>query len=372
MVIRPFWIEKIEKLWEKRAIVWLSGVRRVGKTSLTKMMNNSHYINCDLPSVRKRLSDPESFFTSLDKKTVVFDEIHQLNNPSEVLKIAADEYPWIKVLATGSSTLEASRKFRDRLTGRKYSLYLPPVLWTESQGIFNNPSLDHRLLNGGLPEPFLSKEKDNDFFLEWLDSYYARDIQELFPVRNRDGFMKLMEILLRQSGNLMEYSELSKLCGISRPTVMSYIEALRIAHFVFILRPFHGGSSREIVKRPKAYCFDTGFVSFAKGWSRIRDEDRGVLWEHMVLDMIRSEHPENNIFFWQDKSSREIDFIINMPDGEVDIIECKVNPDNLSTTVLSHFRASYPRGKNYCLSPFIKTDYKLRINNLEISFQASI
>lgn len=372
MVVRPFWLEKIDQLWGKRSIVWLSGVRRVGKTSIAKMLFDSQYINCDLPSVRQRLSDPESFFISLDKSVVIFDEIHQLSNPSEILKIAADEYPGIKILATGSSTLEASRKFRDSLTGRKYSIYLPPVLWTESRGIFNEPSLDHRLLNGGLPEPFLSKEKDNDFFLEWLDSYYARDIQELFPVRNRDGFMKVMELILRQSGSLMEYSELSKLCGISRPTVMSYIEALRIAHFVFLLRPFHGGSSREIVKRPKCYSFDTGFVSFARGWSEIRDEDRGILWEHMVLDLIRSKYPENSIFYWQDKSSREIDFIIKMPDGKIDTVECKINPDSLSTSVLSHFRGLYPTGKNYCLSPYIESGYKLTIENLEILFQSTL
>jgi hypothetical protein len=44
---------------------------------------------------------------------VVLDEIHRLTNPSEVLKIAADHFPKVRVVATGSSTLAARRKFKD-------------------------------------------------------------------------------------------------------------------------------------------------------------------------------------------------------------------------------------------------------------------
>jgi len=47
------------------------------------------------------------------------DEVHRLDNPSELLKIAADHYPDLKIIATGSSTLGASDRFKDTLTGRK-------------------------------------------------------------------------------------------------------------------------------------------------------------------------------------------------------------------------------------------------------------
>src|SRR4030042_112797 len=119
MIDRPFWIDRIKEAWRSRPIVWLSGVRRVGKTTLAHMLPEAVYLNCDLPSVGRRLFDPESFYDNLDKETIViFDEIHRLEEPSRVLKIAADAYPHLKVLATGSSTLAATRKFRDSLTGR--------------------------------------------------------------------------------------------------------------------------------------------------------------------------------------------------------------------------------------------------------------
>ena len=138
MIERPFWIQRIYQAWEKRPIVWLSGVRRAGKTTLAQMFPRAAYQNCDLPSVGRQLFDPESFYDSLDKGTIViFDEIHRLEDPSRLLKIAADAYPHLKVLATGSSTLAATKKFRDTLTGRKHMIYLSPVLWSECTGNFN-------------------------------------------------------------------------------------------------------------------------------------------------------------------------------------------------------------------------------------------
>ena len=76
-------------------------------------------MNYDLPSVGRQLADPESFFDGLAQETiVVLDEIHQMADPSRLLKIAADGYPHLRILATGSSTLAATKKFRDALTGR--------------------------------------------------------------------------------------------------------------------------------------------------------------------------------------------------------------------------------------------------------------
>ena len=88
-------------------------------------------MNCDLPIVEDMVSDPQLFYRGCAKPVVVFDEIHQLRDPSRLLKVGADLFPQLKILATGSSTLAASRKFRDTLTGRKRLVHLTPVLWSE-------------------------------------------------------------------------------------------------------------------------------------------------------------------------------------------------------------------------------------------------
>jgi len=369
MIERPFWIKRIRQAWENRPVVWLSGVRRVGKTTLAQMFPEAVYQNCDLPSVARQLFDPESFYDRLDKGTIViFDEIHRLEDPSRLLKIAADAYPHLKVLATGSSTLGATKKFRDSLTGRKHMIYLPPVLWSECIDNFHIKELDRRLLYGGLPEPLLSETKDATFFSEWMDSFYARDIQELFGIRNRTGFMKLLHLLLRQSGSLMDYTHLARLSDLSRQTVKAHVEAMSIAHAIFLLPPFHGGGRREITQRPKCYSFDTGFVTFVKGWDSIREEDRGLLWEHLVLDTLRALVDDHSLFYWRDKSGREVDFLVKRGRQQSDAIECKINPDQFDPTHLTVFRSLYPEGKNYVLSPNIKSSYQRRYGNSKVDF----
>lgn len=369
MYTRPFWIQRIEQAWKKRSIVWLSGVRRVGKTTLARMIPDTVYLNCDLPSVCRMLTDPESFYDGLKKgTTVVFDEIHRLDDPSRLLKIAADVYPHLKVLATGSSTLVATRKFRDSLTGRKHMIYLPPVLWMECPGGFGITDIDHRLLHGGLPESLLSQKKDAAFFSEWMDSFYARDIQELFGIRNRTGFMKLLHLLMRQSGGFIDYTNLAQLSELSRPTVKAHVEAMCAAHAVFLLPPFHGGGRREITQRPKCYAFDTGFVTFAKGWDSIREEDRGLLWEHLVLDTLRTSTENRTIYYWRDKTGREVDFVIKGNGRQVDAVECKINPDRFEPESLTVFRENYLEGKNYVVSPAVKTPYQQRFGKLMIRY----
>jgi hypothetical protein len=361
MVERALWLDRVQRAWTRRSVVWLSGVRRVGKTTIARMLPDAVYLNCDLPSSVRALEDPELFLDAQAADAVlVLDEVHRIDDPSRLLKIAADEYPQLKVLATGSSTLAATRKFSDTLTGRKRSIHLCPVLWQECAEAFGVPDLDHRLLHGGLPELLLAERKDPAFLNEWIDSFYARDILELFGIRNRQGFLALFRLLLRQSGGQLDYSQLANLSEMSRVTVKAHIEAMQIAHVVHLLRPFHGGGKREIVSRPKCYAFDTGFVTFEKGWDTIRSDDRGLLWEHLVLDSLRFHYADEDIYYWQDKSRREIDFVIRRGRDRVDVVECKINPDRLDAAPVEALRALYPDGDNYVVSPAVKTPTRLR------------
>jgi predicted AAA+ superfamily ATPase len=117
MVKREYWLDRIERQWQRRSILWLRGVRRVGKTSLAQSLADVEYFDCELPRVRRAMEDPESFLEGLGERRIVLDEIHRLPNPSEMLKIAADHFPKVRILATGSSTLGASSRFRDTLAG---------------------------------------------------------------------------------------------------------------------------------------------------------------------------------------------------------------------------------------------------------------
>src|SRR5439155_10348994 len=157
MVKRRYWLTRIDESWRHRTVLWLRGVRRVGKTTLAQSVPNVEYFDCELPSVRRAMEDPEAFLRSVSVKRIVVDEVHRLPNPSELLKIAADHFPGLRVLATGSSTLGASSRFRDTLAGRKTELWLTPMIQIDLIE-FGNTDLPHRLLHGGLPPFFLSPE----------------------------------------------------------------------------------------------------------------------------------------------------------------------------------------------------------------------
>ena len=337
----------------------------MGKTTLSRMLPHARYLNCDLPSVRRTLEDPELFFDTLPPDAVpAFDEVHRLPDPSRLLKIAADEYPGLRVLATGSSTLAATGKFRDSLAGRKLEVHLCPVPWEECIDAFAIAELDRRLLHGGLPEALLGERPDGSFHSEWIDSFYARDILELFNIRSRQGFLTLLRLLLRRSGGQVDYTSLASSSELSRVTVKAHIEAMEAAHVVRLLRPFHGGSKQEIVSRPKAYAFDTGFVAFERGWQQIREDDRGILWAHLVLDALLMRFHRDEVFYWQDKSRREVDFVIRRGDGAIDAVECKINPDRLDPRPIEVFRRLHPRGANYVVTPLDREPYRIRRRGL--------
>lgn len=367
MIERPFWHDQIEIAWHKAPLVWLTGVRRVGKTTLAQTYKDALYLNCDLPSIAEQLSDPERFYTSVTAHKIIFDEIHQLSAPSQVLKIGTDAFSHLKILATGSSTLAATKKFRDSLTGRKRSVHLLPVL-IEELPAFGIANLKERLIKGGLPPALLSSKLDSEFYAEWMDSFYARDIQELFHIEKRAGFLKLLEILLRQSGSLVEITNLSKYTGLTRPTVMNYMQVLQITHAIVVLRPYAAGGRREIIAQQKVYGFDTGFIAYNRGWKDLRSEDCGVLWEHVVLETLLSIFPYKDIHFWRDKQQREIDFVIPQGRSVCDIVECKWNTEALDTRALKAFRDNYPKGKNMFCSPQIAKLYSRKVAGFEITF----
>ena len=361
MIGRPLWVDRIRRAWSRRPIVWLSGVRRVGKTTLARMFPEAVHLDCDLPATARALADPELFLGGQPPgASIVFDEIHRLPDPSLPLKIAADEYRSLRILATGSSTLAATRKFREPLAGRQEAVHLCPVLWEECAEPFGVGDFDRRLLHGGLPEALLRDRKLPSSFGEWIDSFYARDILELFDVRNRQGFLALFRLLLRWSGGQLDIGRVARQSGLSRPTVGTYLEALQAAHAVHLLRPFHGGGSREIVARPKCYAFDTGFVTFERGWDALRPEDRGILWEHLVLDSLRFRLSDDRIFYWRDKAGREVDFVIRRARDRVDLVECKPDPDELDGNSVRAFRRLYPAGENFLASPAVKEPYRIR------------
>ena len=365
---RPFWKRFIEEKWRKKSVIWLSGVRGAGKAYLCQSLENIEFFDCELPRVRLRLEDPESFLKNMKGCRVALDEIHRLNNPTELLKIAADYYPEVQIIATGSSTLGASSKFRETLTGRKERIWLTPLLEHESE-LFGFPHLEHRLQYGGLPPFFQQEVPPNLGFQEWLDSYWAKDIQELFHLEKRYSFLKLVEMVLAQSGSIFEASRFAAPCEIGRATVSNYLSVLEATHVAHVIRPYNTHRPSEIVSAPKVYGFDTGFVCYCKGWLSLNPENYGDLWEHMVLNEIQGGLQTKEVRYWRTKQDQEIDFVYEPQKGGSPIaIECKWRAGQFSPKAIKSFRKHYPEGKNIVVSSDIDTPFERHYEDLKVIF----
>jgi len=245
-------------------VVWLSEVRRVGKTFLCRSLPDVEYVDCELPSTRSRMEAPERLLRDFIGRRVVVDEIQRLRNPSELLKIVADYYPETHVIAIGSSSLGASRRFRDTLTDRKRDLRLTPMTLQDEQE-FGSRGIDHRFQHGGLPPFFLAAEVPDRGFQEWLDSYWARDIQELFRPGRRWSFLRFVEMVFPQSGGVFEATRFAAPGEISRTTVVNYLRVLEDTFVVQAVRPYSTRRVSETVAARRVYGFDTGFVYLLNG-----------------------------------------------------------------------------------------------------------
>jgi len=368
MKIRNYWINKVENEWKQRSIIWLSGVRRSGKTVLCQSLDNIEYLDCELPRVRRQMDDPEAFLDGLRGQRIVLDEVHRLANPSELLKIAADHFKDIKVIATGSSTLQASAKFRDTLTGRKREVWLTPMISLDLSD-FGNTDLRHRLLHGGLPPFFLSERSPERDFQEWVDSYWAKDIQELFRLEKHFAFERLLELIFANSGNIFEATRFAAPCEISRTTVSNYLNVLEKTFVAHIIRPFSKRRATEIIAAPKVYAFDTGFVCYYRGWQELRDEDLGYLWEHYVLNEIQSHAQGEQVFYWRDKRGHEIDFVRVKQGQSPTAIECKWSAsNNIEVRNLQAFRKIYPGGDNFIVAQDVDRSFSQMRGGLKLHF----
>ena len=377
MFARRSWHARIADAWLRRSIVWLMGVRRVGKTTLAQSLPDADFFDCELPRTRELLADPESFLAARTDRTIVLDEIHRLPDPAELLKIAADHYPGVRILATGSSTLGASARFRDTLAGRKAEVWLTPMTCADLADFAGGRATPrrggaadyrHRLLRGGLPEFFLAPILPEHDYQEWIDAYWARDILELFRLERRHAFRCLFELILVHSGGIFEATRFAVPCEVSRTTIANYLAVLEATFAVHVVRPYAEGGRAEIVSAPRVYGFDTGFVCHQRGWTELRADDLGHLWEHLVLNELHAHVGREPVRYWRTKHGSEIDFVVVGRGRPPVAVECKWAASEFDPAGMKVFRAAYPDGPNLVVAadvspgrPYDRTMGRLRL-----------
>jgi uncharacterized protein len=144
----------------------------------------------------------------------------------------------------------------------------------------------------------------------------------LFRLERRSSFHKFTELMMTQSGGLFEATRVTAPCEVSRTTISNYLMVLEATFVAHVIRPFSTHRRTEIVSAPKVYGFDTGFVSYYRGWQDLRREDLGTLWEHFVLNEIMARQQSREVSYWRDKRGHEVDFILTGRRNKPIALEC--------------------------------------------------
>ena len=120
--------------------------------------------------------------------------------------------------------------------------------------------------------------------------------------------------------------------GVSVPTIKHWLSILAASYVVYLLHPYYTNIGKRLTKTPKLYFYDTGIAAFLLGITTEQQMDvhplRGSLFENMVInDMLKLELNRGNnmqqLFFYRDKSQREVDVLRILPPNLVEAYEIK-------------------------------------------------
>lgn len=331
----------------KKKMVFLTGPRQVGKTFLAKNIQEefkkSIYLNNDdiddTVIIRKRE-------WAINNELIVLDEIHKMKGWKNYLKGTFDtRNPQQKFLVTGSARLETFRQTGDSLAGRYFSYRLHPLSVRELAGTVK-PYDAVNLLNklGGFPEPFLSGSEAEA--ARWRKQYFTdivrEDIMDYSRINEIRVIRLLLEMLRKRVGSPVSFTALAEDLQVAVNTVRKYISILESLNIIFVVKPFHKNIARAILKEPKIYFYDSGFV----------DGDEGIKLENTVaVCLLKNSHflqdtqgAETDLYYVRTKDKREMDFAIADKNAITHFIEVKLSATGISPH-LRYFKARHTAAK---------------------------
>ncbi len=338
----------------QRQSAFLWGPRKTGKSTYLKEMFPQSLLYDFLKT------DLALEFTkrpSLLREQVLAKDMAFLEHPiilDEVQKVPQilNEVHWLienkglSFILCGSSARKLMRGKANLLGGRAWRYEMFPLVTAE----LGDVNLLRVLNHGMIPDHYL---RDN--YQKSL-SGYVRDYlkEEVFAeglTRNIPAFARFFDAVGYTHGELTNYSNIARDCGVDAKTVKEYYQILIDTLLGRMVEPFKRRQSRQIItKAPKFYLFDVGVAGAMT--KRSISEERGELFgrafEHFIFTEIvaHSSYSELDygINYWRTKAGYEVDFILG--EGEVAIeVKGQSSVDNRDLRPLKAFIEEYATKK---------------------------
>jgi len=335
-------------LLESNKITIILGARQTGKTTLISQIQKDLpgkkslilNLNCDLEE-HLNLINTTSFETLknvlANKKYLILDEAQRLSNPGLTLKIIHDNFPNVKILATGSSSFEIKNALSDALTGRYFDFILYPFSYSEisDSDLLTPNTLGSILTYGEYPDVFLEPKPElkKALLAKITESFLFKDVLSLSKIRGSQAIVNLTKALAFQVGSEINENELSGRIKIDRKTLVSYLDILEKSFVILKLHPYSQNPRREIGRRYKIYFTDLGIRNHLIGQFNplALREDYGKVWENFLVIERRKYHSSSLVpppcYFWRNLNGSEVDYL-ELVEGKINAYEFKLKKTN--------------------------------------------
>lgn len=340
----------------KKAVV-LVGMRRTGKTwSLFQIMNDLLkagirkerllYINFEderlLPLKTTDLNTVFEAYSELYPQLVgstvylFFDEIHEVAGWELFVRRLLDTLD-VKIYITGSSAKMLSREIATTLRGRTITIEIYPYSFAEylhcHDTTMQNPltsekqawaghHLSDYLRYGGFPESvFIDRSMHHKLLQNYIDTVIYRDIVDRHQLTNLLPLKDLIRYSLQNAASLVSISKVfntfkSLGYAIGKNSVYDYFSYLEDAYCLFLVPLFSHSHRQQAVHPRKIYAVDQGLIS---AYSVKPEFDRAARLENAVFSSLKRQG--DSIYYFKTKTGKEIDFLIQHPDGSIELIQ---------------------------------------------------
>lgn len=321
-------------------VVTLNGPRQSGKTTLCReLFPDLPYVSLeDADMLAEVQADPKAFFNRYPNG-VIIDEAHHFPNVFSYIQVIVDEDRFQGTdqhhyIVTGSSNFAMMERITQSMAGRTAVFSLLPLSTAEIMSRQPEASTSKMLLYGGFPAVWMANNETlrHQLLSNYYTTYIERDMRTLINVKDLQAFQIFIRLCASRVGQEFNASAVSNEVGVSVPTIKHWLSILATSYVVYLLHPYYTNIGKRLTKTPKLYFYDTGIAAFLLGITTEKQMDvhplRGPLFENMVInDMLKLELNRGNnmqqLFFYRDKSQREVDVLRILPPNLVEAYEIK-------------------------------------------------
>lgn len=329
--------KELDSLMKQFPAVAILGSRQAGKTTLAKISalkskGNAIYFDLEKKTDRLRFDDIEMLLEQTKDKCVIIDEAQIVPEIFTALRPNIDENnkPG-RFILLGSVSPHLVKGISESLAGRIAHLELSVINAVEIKKY--KIALNKLWFRGGYPKALLAS--NNTKWSLWCENYFKnfieRDVHLLSEEKLSSSTVdKLWRMLAGINGNVLNHDMLSRSLGISRPTVIKYLDFLEGTFLIIRLQPWFINISKRIVKAPKFYFRDSGMLHFLNDITTPEELNHnihvGASWEGFVIEQIRQLRPRNTgMFYYRTHHGAEADLILVKGICPVACIEIKIS-----------------------------------------------